>query len=277
MQTSRHFSDDNITMATFRDIFLSADDVNALSKSTPKSFLESQYEPAYTAWKKNQSDTNREALLRAVSPIIASNVNLVGNADKNYLTIQGKILAMKAMQNYDPSVASLSTYLSGQLYPLRRYARQQMNVLGVPERIMMATQQLEGAEVELEGILGRVPTTDELADHMKMSAKQIERIRKASHARNTGRYDTPDEEGNTQSPAVRRTLPEKYLHDYVLSALENDPVSQFIYENDVGLNGRSTLSNNDLASKLRISASAVSQRRTKILRIINKAQDRIYG
>jgi len=265
-----------LTVPAFQNIFLTANDLDSLSQPKPKSFLEPQYEPAFTAWSHDRSDANREALLQAISPVIANNVALVGNADKNYLTIQGKILAMKAMEKYDPQKASIATYLSKQLFPLRRYARQQMNVLGIPERMMMASQQLESAEVELEDKLGRAPATDELADHMKVSVKQIERIRRSSHARNTGSYDTPDEEGNMSSPAVRQTLPQKYLHEYVLSALDSDPVSRFIYENDAGLHGRTTLSNQDLASKLRLSPGAVSQRRRKIFEMVNKAEQMIY-
>jgi DNA-directed RNA polymerase specialized sigma subunit len=263
-------------MPTFQNVFLTGSDLDSLSQPKPKNFLEPQYEPAFTAWSNDRSETNREALLQAISPVIANNVALVGNADKNYLTIQGKILAMKAMERYDPQKASVATYLSKQLFPLRRYARQQMNVLGMPERMMMASQRLESSELELEDVLGRSPTTDELADHMGLSVRQIERIRRGGHAKNTGSYDTPDEEGNISSPAVRRSLPQKYLHEYVLSALDSDPVSRYIYENDVGLHGRTTLSNQDLASKLRLSPGAVSQRRRKILEIVNKAEQRIY-
>jgi len=150
-----------------------------------------------------------------------------------------------------------------------------MNILGIPERIMLASQQMEGAEVELEDRLGRLPTTDELADHMGMSVKQIERIRRTGHAQNTGAYATPTEEGDLMSPAVRRNIPQEYLHEFVFSALENDPISKFIYENDNGLHGRKVLSNQDLAKKLRLSTGAVSQRRKRILEIVNKAQDRI--
>ena len=263
-------------MPTFQNVFLTGSELDSLTQPKPKHFLEPQYEPAFTAWSADRSDANREALLQAISPVIANNVALVGNADKNYLTIQGKILAMKAMERYDPQKASIATYLSKQLYPLRRYARQQMNVLGMPERLMMASQRLESAELELEDNLGRSPTTDELADHMGLSVKQIERIRRGSHARNTGSYDTPDEEGNISSPAIRRSLPQKYLHEYVLSALDSDPVSRTIYENDVGLYGRTTLSNQDLASKLRLTPGAVSQHRKKILEMVNKAQQMIY-
>jgi len=198
-------------MSVFKNVFLTGNDLSSISNPKPKSLLEPQYASAYSAWKEDQSDANREVLLKAISPVIGYHVGTIGNADKNYLTIQGKILAMKAMKDYDPSKASLSTYLSGQLIPLRRFARQQMNILNVPERVMLASQQLDGAETELEDMLGRLPTTDELADHMGMSVKQIERIRRTNHAQNTGAYNVPTEEGGTSSPAVRRSIPQQYL------------------------------------------------------------------
>jgi len=81
-------------MPTFQNVFLTGIELDSLAQPKPKHFLEPQYEPAFTAWSADRSDANREALLQAISPVIANNVALVGNADKNYLTIQGKILAM---------------------------------------------------------------------------------------------------------------------------------------------------------------------------------------
>jgi RNA polymerase sigma-B factor len=262
-------------MVTFKNVFLTADDLKSVADTKPKTFLEPQHQAAYTSWREDNSDKNRAALLQSISPLIDYHVSTIGNADKNYLTIQGKILAMRAMEKYDPTKASLSTYLSGQLIPLRRYARQSMNILSVPERVMLASQQLEGAEVELEDTLGRSPTTDELADHLGMSTRQIEKIRRTNHAQNTGAYNTPSEDGSMRSPAVKRSISQKYVHDFVLSALDADPISKFIYENDNGLHGRKILTNQELAAKLRLSPGAVSQRRKRILEILNKAQDRI--
>jgi DNA-binding Lrp family transcriptional regulator len=63
----------------------------------------------------------------------------------------------------------------------------------------------------------------------------------------------------------------------VLSALRNDPRSALIYEIDNGLNGRQRLSVTELADMLKLSPGAVSQRRSKILEIVNKAERDIYG
>ncbi|MCL2120187.1 MAG: hypothetical protein FWH27_17365, partial [Planctomycetaceae bacterium] len=180
-------------MSDFGNIFLSRNDLDSLS--VPKNRLEPQYADTYHVWREKKDDTSRENLLQTITPAIERTVRGIHGADPNYMKLQGKILAMKAMDRYDPEQSSLETYLTHQLMPLRRKARQQMNVLSIPDRLLMASQQLESAETELQDELGRMPTTLELSDRLHISAKQIERIRRMTHARNTGSYLTPDDEG----------------------------------------------------------------------------------
>ena len=261
----------------FSGTFLAQRDIDALA--VPKNKLEPTYSDSYKAWRDNREDeAARDGLLRAVSPFIDKTVQSIPGADANYLKIRGKVLAMNAMGKYDPEQSSLETYLTHQLMPLRRTARQQMNVLGLPDRMLMASQQLDGAEVELTDELGRMPTTQELSDRMQISAKQIERIRRMAHARNTGTFLTPDEEGTVGggSEVVGR-LPDAYRHQYVMSALEKDPKSLLIYEHDQQLHGRPKLSTNELAEKLGLSPGAISQRRQRIGEVSNNAEREIYG
>jgi DNA-directed RNA polymerase specialized sigma subunit len=260
----------------FGNIFLSRDHLSELAHPPAKNRLEPEYAEAYNQWKKSPTEANRDQVLSHISPIIHYAVSQIPG-DRNYLTIRGKILAAQALEKYDPAVASLGTYLSQALLPLRRYARAQMNVLTVPERVLLLSQQLEGAETELEADLGRAPTTAELADHMKMSAAAIEKARRALHARNSGSFEVPSEEGNISSPAVSRKIPEKYQHDYVLSRFSSDPVSSFIYENDCQMHGRKKLSTEELAKKLKITPGAVSQRRQKIYATLNSMQKLLYA
>jgi len=263
-------------MSEFGNIFLARDDFDSLSP--PKNRLEPQYADVWNAWREKKDDTSRENLLRAITPAIDRTVHGIHGADPNYMRLQGKIFAMKAMDRYDPEQSSLETYLTHQLMPLRRKARQQMNVLSIPDRLLMASQQLESAETELHDELGRIPKTLELADKMHISPKQIERIRRMTHARNTGSYLTPDDEGTVGgNMEVARNLPIEYRHQYVLSALRNDHKSALIYEIDNGLNGRQRLPVTELANKLGLSPGAVSQRRNRIAEIVNNAERDIYG
>ncbi|GHT30359.1 hypothetical protein FACS1894214_0050 [Planctomycetales bacterium] len=260
-----------------KNVFLLPADLESLQTKKPSSYLEPEYEPYYREWKERPSDRSREKLLDAISPVIEKNIKLIGGADPNYLSIKGKVLAMKAMDRYDPDKSAMSTFLSYQLMPLRQKARQQMNMTGIPDRVLQDVHRLEGAENELEDVLGRAPTTDELADKLGVSIKHIEKIRKSGHARNSGSFETPDEEGGTSSPEVRRTMDSKYLHEYVLSALDSDPVSKYIYETDNGLFGRQPASVTALAERFKLSPGAISQRRAKIYEIVNNADTMIYG
>jgi RNA polymerase sigma-B factor len=263
-------------MTHFGNIFLSRDDLDSLS--APKNRLEPQYADAYNTWREKNDDSSRENLLHVITPAIDRTVHGIHGSDQNYMKLQGKILAMKAMDRYDPEQSSLETYLAHQLMPLRRTARQQMNVLGIPDRLLMVSQQLGSTEIELQDELGRMPTTAELADKMHISTKQIERIRQMTYARNTGSFLTPDEEGTVGgNMEVARNLPAEYRHQYVLSALRSDPKSVLIYEIDNGLNGRQKLSVTELADKLGLSPGAVSQRRNRITEIVNNTEKEIYG
>jgi DNA-directed RNA polymerase specialized sigma subunit len=261
---------------SFKNIFVNRDDLKSLDQ--PKNLIEDRLAEPYKAWKsKPQDEDAREQFLEAISPIVDSNISRIPGTDKNQLTIQGKLLAMSAMNRYDPTRGSIATYLDRQLMSLGRESRKQVNVLSIPDRLMTSSQMLDGAEMELEDELGRPPTTTELADKMRISIKQIERLRNLGHERNTGSYSTPEEDEDVHLPGVIQTINPQYRHDFVLSSLANDPISQFIYEHDNGLHGKRKISTEKLASRLKLSPGAISQRRNKISAISNNAEKLIYG
>lgn len=198
--------------------------------------------------------------------LIARNVRSIPGGDPAYLRTQGKLLAMKALDRYDPTKASMATYLTQQLMPLRRTSRQQMNLTGIPDRLMIANQRLESAQTELLDELGREPTLQEVADRINVSVKQLRRMQNMGHAKNTGSYAAAAAEsmgeGGPSSPEVRRRLNDEYVNQYVLSDL--DPVSAEIFKHDNQLGGKRRLSTEALARKLGLSPGAISQRRNKI-------------
>jgi hypothetical protein len=139
--------------SSFGNVFLSRGEIESLDQ--PKNRLEPQYAAALTAWRNGKDDRSRENLLRAITSAIDRAVSGIHGAYPNYMKLQDKLLAMKVMDRYNPEQSSLETYLTHQLMPLQRTARQQMNVLGIPDRLLMASQQLESTETELQDDLGR--------------------------------------------------------------------------------------------------------------------------
>jgi DNA-directed RNA polymerase specialized sigma subunit len=257
-----------------RNVFLTRDQVTSLNQ--PKNRLEPEYDEVYRRWKeKPEEQKNIDDILGSMSPLIDRTVRSIQGDSSGYLRTQGKILAMKSLAKYDPERASLATYLSQQLLPLRRTSRQQMNLLGVPDRMMTSASQLQSAETEFEYEHGRLPTVQELSDKLHISRKQIMRSRNMGHARNTGSYAVPDEEGGVHSPEVSRRLNDEYIDQFVLSGLDN--VSATIYKHDNTLYGKKRLSTDALARQLKLSPGAISQRRNKIAQLANTAEKAIYG
>jgi hypothetical protein len=240
--------------------------------------LEPEYQSVYHEWKKKNNAETREKFLAAIDPVLNQTAESFSGSDRDFLKLRGKILALNSLEKYDPKQTSLRTYLSWQLRPLQRDARQQTNILGIPERTAMAVGNLQSAETELEDILGRLPTTEELADHTKLSPKAIEKIRKSARIGNTGNYLQESEEGVMGGlPGVTRRLPDIYKQHYVFSALKHDPVLTLIYEYDRGLHGRKPLKTEALALKLKLSPGSISQKRSKLRELEETAERMIYG
>jgi DNA-directed RNA polymerase specialized sigma subunit len=257
-----------------RNIFLTQDQIQSFSQ--PKNRLEPEYEPAFQKWKEHPDDQAAiDEMLKTLHPLIDRHVSAIPGGNQAYLRTQGKILALKSLSRYDPSRASLATYMSQQLMPLRRTSRQQMNLLGVPDRMMLLSGRVRQTETEFEDKHGRLPTMQELADKLHVSRKQIMRLNQSGHAHNTGSYAVPDEEGGVNTPEVRRKLNDEYVDQYVLSGL--DDISATIYKHDNALYGKRRISTEALARKLHLSAGAISQRRNKISQLANTAERAIYG
>jgi DNA-directed RNA polymerase specialized sigma subunit len=260
----------------YENVFLSRDSLTALDEPTNR--LEPKYQDVYNRWKTQGTQQDTDDLLEAITPVIQSIVHSMPGTDSRYLETQGKIVAMKAMKNYDPKKSSINTYLSQNLQSLRRKSRSQMNILGIPDRLLTSSMQYDDAEVTLEEELGRPPTTQELADKMKISAKQIERIRELKYPLNSGALASQSADSESSGmPQVERRLPVVYRHEYVLSALQDNPIGQVIYEMDNGLHKRKPMGIVEMAKELKVSPSLISRQRNAISEISNRAEKEIYG
>lgn len=236
----------------------------------PKHLLEPEYAPAFTAWQANPSPTTTGALLRTVKPSLDKAISAHIGAGDPIVNGQAKKIALGAFKTYDPTKARLGTHLMNQLQSLKRITRRQTQVLGVPERISLAYNQMTGATAELEERLGREPTDNEIADHMGLSLSRLRQVRRSPAPMSEGYFSEAgeDDEGGF-NPEVLSSPSRAYLN-LVYSDL--DPVNQKIMEWTLGMNGRRPISNQAIAAKLRISPGAVSQRKASIQRMIETQQ-----
>jgi DNA-directed RNA polymerase specialized sigma subunit len=232
-------------------------------ETDPQNLLESEFAEPYNTWKANPSPENATALLKTVHPVLTAALRTYGTQSSPTLQSRAKIMALDAMDRYDPSKAKLRTHLMFQLQGLRRHAAREQQILSVPEQVALDLNHLRESENHLRDQLGRDPSDSELADHTGLSLKRIGYIRGArpSYAEGSMQRTTSEGEDIYSPPVVERDNVRQW-HEFVYHDLA--PTDQLIMEHTLGLHGKPVLANKDLAQKLMISPGAVSQRKAKI-------------
>lgn len=219
---------------------------------------------AFTAWKAAPTPQTRAALLTAMAPTLDTAVNqYAGGPPSPTLRSRAKIMALQAMERFDPQRGKLHTHVLSQLQGLRRVAGGEAAGVVTPERVVLNRVALTRAEQELEDKFGRAPTTTELAGHTGLSPRRLAYIRRAHVPLNSGAV--LDADGNVFNPASdlpgdnpAGTAWQEFIHR------DLDPTNQLIMEHTMGMFGRRRLSTGQLAVRLGVTPGAISQRKAKI-------------
>jgi len=230
-------------------------------KREPKAKKATPLEDAYGFWQKNQSPQTMSELLRSAQPTIDKALSSYAGGDKS-LTARAKRLAIDAFRNYDPKMgAKLNTHLMIRLRPLQREYTNRSSVVAIPERVQIDRFRLEQAERSLTDELGREPSDAELSDYVGFSPKRIAHVRQFARKRYAESQLTTPEGMPTQAVA-EEVSPEDIWFEYVHHDL--DPIDKKILEWKTGMYNKQVLSTNEIARRLKITPSAVSQRAAKI-------------
>lgn len=241
----------------------------------PDSYLEPEFAPHYNAWKSDPHPANTGNLLGAVQPVLNSALRTyVGPKPSPIMQSKAKLMAIDAMDRYDPTRAKLRTHLMSQLQGLRRLNAKESQILSIPEQVALDQQHLRDSENQLRDELGRDPSDSELADHVKLSPKRLGYLRKAHnvYAQGTIESQRSDDGGeDVYAPAVSNDGAPNAYHEFVYNDL--GPIDQKIMEHSLGLHRRPVLQNQEIARRLGLSPGAVSQRKAKIQQLLNMRDD----
>lgn len=225
----------------------------------------------YDAWKANPTNATRSVLLKSVQPVIDKAIyTYAGAKPAPTVKSQAKLLAMKAFDTYDPAKGTMKNHLMGQLRGLQRYAGQQNQIIAVPERVVLDKRNLTEAEEALRDRLGRDPSDMEIANYTGLSLKRINYVRNASSGVASG--SMLDEEGEVYSPASN--IPGVNTVDAGMRNMiyyDLNDIDQVVMDYTLGMHGSPQLETNEIAARLGISPSAVSQRKAKIQAMLDEA------
>jgi DNA-directed RNA polymerase specialized sigma subunit len=186
-------------------------------------------------------------------------------------------MALDAMKSYDPSRANLRTHLLAQLQGLHRYAARSESPVRIPEGTALDLNRLRLARERLRDDLNREPSDVELADETGLSLKRLGRLRQLpGPAVVEGQVSKQDQMGaGMWLPPVKSSPVANDLMDSWRSVVYHDsePSDQVIMQHTFGMFGHPVLSNLQIAKKVKLSPGAVSQRRLKIQKKLDLAED----
>lgn len=231
--------------------------MTSLSNSNASKDLDSMY----NHWKKSQKAEDLSPMLDYLNSDIDKAIYAYAGLNAGpAVKSKAKLLAIKAIKNYDPkSKSSLRSWVYTQLQPLSRYARD-LSPSPMPERTMQQLSMLKYYENDFYENKGRAPSDKELADLTGLSVKQIGKLRGMDKKTYSESFTAFTGENPVTAQELTAT-PDSKIKEDTLAAMYDSltPQEQYILEHKLGYNNNKILSNNEIAKKLKMSPGRVSQ------------------
>lgn len=245
-------------------------DVPAPFSAAPKT--QQDFDAAFNAWRANKTPATNTQVIKSVQPIIDTALTSYGSKKPSpNLKSKARLLALEALETYDPARGPVKNHLLSQLQRIRRINAKEQNIIHIPEQVGLDYGNISKAENELYDALGRDPSDEEIADFTGLSTRRIRKVRGFNQPVSEGMTAVTTEDGANSD--VASTLPgAKNSADAWLDFVYGDlsPTDKIIMDMTLGRNGRRRTEAKDIARRLNITPGAVSQRSAKIQALIDQ-------
>ena len=216
----------------------------------------------WQAWKDSNEHPDRlRPLLHQMKPLIRSRANRwANNVDLPPATVHAEFNKqfVNAARTYDPTKgAALGSWVQTNLQKAQRWISTYQNPARIIETRITQKGAFDNAVSTLDDLLGREPTTLELAEHMGWSEPEVTRMQAESRkALYTGASATGYD--------PMELMPSRETEVLDLVRHELNPEEMLVYEYTLGAGGKPKLRPGDIARKLKMSPSKISRLRNSI-------------
>lgn len=221
------------------------------------------FEQQWLDWKKQPTEQALSGLMQEMDGTISSALMSFTGGDKSLLP-RARIMAAQAINSFDPTQgATLKTHVYNTLKGLNRFKAERAAVVHIPENVRLDANALYKFRVGFTEENGREPTVDEINDQLGLGNR---RLRKAeTFGKELSSSQMTSDKGDTNIFLKDDDDP---WTDYVYHDLDDS--NKKVMEFATGYGGSQILPKKEIARRMGISAPAVSQRISTIVKRLEK-------
>jgi len=220
----------------------------------------------WKTWKESGEDPEHmEPLLKSLQPLVQNRVRTFAGRvpiSREVLNAEATRKTIRGLRRYDPTKAQMHTFLTHELKGLKRYVVQQQNLSRITEDRANKVGDYLRAQSSLREELSREPTSQEIADRMRVSVQTVTLLSQEL------REDLLDQPG-VESPFINETPRSRGV--LRLIPYELTPNEMLVFEYATGYGGKPKItSTGEIAKRLGWSDSKVSQTKRSIAKKMEK-------